>query len=148
RREIERFDILELLKSELSKTRIHVSLARKIINAIRYIEPMKREEAILALIENAELLYPVFSSVMIVAKSTLSDMSDDTQETVIQSVLSLIKGQSHVLRVELNLIYAIRLLAGRQVTGAEDILSAIYKNTNSPLVRRDVILVMAKWGMW
>jgi hypothetical protein len=147
-REIERFDILELLKAELSKTRIHISLARKIINAIKFIEPHRRDEAVLSLLANAELLYPVFSSVMLVAKSSFDGMSDETQHSVIEKTLGLMRGQSHVLKVDLNLIYAIRLLASRQIDGAEDTLSAIYKNTNSPLVRRDIILVMARWGAW
>ena len=146
--EIERFDILELLKAELSKTRIHISLARKIINAIKFIDPNRREEAILSLLDNAELLYPVFSSVMLVAKASFDVMSDDTQRSIIGQTLGLIRDQSHVLRVDLNLIYAVRLLGSRQVDGAEDTLSAIYKNTNSPLVRRDIILVMARWGAW
>jgi hypothetical protein len=148
RGEIERFDILEILKSELSKTRIHISLSKKIIHAIKFIETGKQEEAVLSLMNNAELLYPVFSSVMIVAKATFDDMSDDAQLTLIQEVLDLIQRQSHVLRVDLNLIYAIRLLGSRQVMGTEDILSAIYKNTSSSLVRRDIILVMARWGVW
>ncbi len=148
RREIERFDILELLKSELSKTRIHISLAKKVIHAIKFIEEDKCEEAVLALIDNSELLYPVFSSVMIVAKATFASMSDEAQRRLITKVLELLRRQSHVLWVELNLIYAIRLLGARQLEDAEDILSTIYKNTTSALVRRDVILVMARWGVW
>jgi len=146
--EIEKFDILELLKSELSKSRIHISLARKIINAIKFIEQTKREEAVLSLLDNPDLLYPVFSSVMLIAKAVFDESSDETQVSIIKQTLQLMRSQSHVLRVDLNLIYAIRLLAARQVDGAEDILSAIYNGTKSPLVRRDIILVMARWGVW
>jgi len=146
-REIEKFDILELLKSELSKTRIHISLARKIINAIKFIDPSRREETVLSLLDNAELLYPVFSSVMLVAKATFDEIADATQLAIIEQTLDLIRGQSHVLKVDLNLIYAIRLLSSRQVDGAEA-LAAIYKNTRSSLVRRDIILVMARWGVY
>jgi len=148
RREIERFDILDLLKSELSKTRIHISLARKIINALKFIEAGKRDAAIVALVQNPDLLYPVFSSVMLVAKSTFEDLSDVTQVQILESLIELIKNNSHVLRVELNLLYAIRLLGSRQITGSEDLLSGLYKATTSPLIRRDIILVMARWGVW
>jgi hypothetical protein len=56
REEIARFDILGLLRSELSKTRIHMSLARKIIAALRFVESPQREDAILSLLQNTELL--------------------------------------------------------------------------------------------
>jgi hypothetical protein len=117
-KEIEKFDILELLKSELAKTRIHISLAKKIINAVKFIEPTKREEAVLALLNNAELLYPVFSSVMIVAKATFEAISDAAQRAIIEETLNLIRRKSHVVRVDLNLIYAIRLLGSRKIAGS------------------------------
>src|SRR3954447_5864018 len=85
---------------------------------------------------------------MLVAKVIFEEMSEDAQRTVVERTLDLIQDQSHVLRVDLNLIYAIRLLGCKQIDGAEDTLSAIYKNTNSPLVRRDIILLMARWGTW
>jgi hypothetical protein len=37
RQEIEKFDIIALLRSELAKTRIHISLTKKIVSTVRFI---------------------------------------------------------------------------------------------------------------
>jgi hypothetical protein len=146
--EIARFDILGLLRSELSKTRIHISLARKIIAALRFVEPSPREDALLSLFQNTDLLYPVFASVMIAAKSAFGEMGDEAQLSIVREVMRLIRSRSHILGVELHVIYAVRLLSCRQVDDSADLLAAMYKQSTSSLLRRDIILVMAKWEGW
>jgi hypothetical protein len=147
-KEIARFDILGLLRSELSKTRIHISLARKIIASLRFVEPTRREDAVLSLLQNTELLYPVFASVMIAAKAAFEQVSDAAQMTIAREVMGLIRRRSHVLGVDLHVIYAVRLLSCRQVDDSADLLAAMYKQSTSPLLRRDIILTMAKWEVW
>jgi hypothetical protein len=147
--EIERFDILGLLREELLKSRVHISLARKIIAAIKYLEPRIRDDAITTLIDNAELLYPIFSGVLTVAKNVFDELSPDAQKYVHQRIVELVESKSHVLRVDLNLAFAIRLLSCRQSPEAEAALAQIYKrSTSSTLLRRDIILTMAKWKNW
>lgn len=73
-------------------------------------------------------------------------MSLETQHTIITQILGLIKQNSHVVRPELNLSFAVRLLSCHQAPETEEALNAIFKQTRSPIVRRDVILAMAKWG--
>jgi hypothetical protein len=128
--EIARFDILGLLRSELSKTRIHISLARKIIAALRFVEPSPREDALLSLFRNTDLLYPVFASVMIAAKSAFGEMGDEAQLSIVREVMRLIRSRSHILGVELHVIYAIRLLSCRQVDDSADLLAAMYKQSD------------------
>jgi hypothetical protein len=61
----------------------------------------------------------------------------------------LIESHSHVLRVELNLAFAIRLLSCRHSPEAEAALAKIYtQSSSSSLLRRDIILTMAKWKNW
>ena len=66
--ELGKIDILSLLKAELTKSRIHISLSKKIVTAIRYIDEPQRSEAVISLIENAELLYPIYANVLLTAK--------------------------------------------------------------------------------
>jgi len=40
--EIQKYDVIALLKAELSKSRVHISLSRKIVSAIRYIDDVSR----------------------------------------------------------------------------------------------------------
>jgi hypothetical protein len=147
--ELEKFDLVGLLREELSKSRIHISLTRKIVNALKYIDPIYKDDAIISLMSNAELLYPIFPAVLTVTKTMFNDLSPDTQEFIHRKVVELIESHSHVLRVELNLAYAIRLLSCYHSLEAEAALAKLYKlPTSSTLLRRDIILAMAKWQNW
>jgi len=147
--EVERFDILGLLREELLKSRIHISLARKVVQAVRFLEPKARGEAISILIDNSELLYPIFSSVLTVAKGLFDEIPTDAQAHVHHKIVDLIEGHSHILRVDLNLAFALRLLPCKHSPEAEAALVKVYKrSTASSLLRRDIILAMAKWKNW
>lgn len=146
--ELNRFDIISLLKAELTKSRIHVTLARKIVAAIKYLDEKQKNDAIVSLVDNPSLLYPIFSSVMVVAKAVYDELDESAKTRLIEKISILISSNSHVFRVGLNLSYAIRLLSCRHTPEVEELLANIYNESNSPLIRRDIILVMAKWGVW
>jgi len=147
--EIEKFDIVGLLHAELSKSRIHVALARKIVSAIKYLDARQKDQAILSLMENVELLYPIFSSILTVIKQVFSELSEATQNEVIDRLLRLIQLGSHVLRVELVLAYAVRVLAAKPSAGVQETLVRLYNDQRlTSLVRRDVILAMTRLGAW
>jgi hypothetical protein len=147
--EIERFDILGLLRDELLKSRVHIGLTRKIVAAVKYLDPKARDDAITTMVDNAELLYPIFSGVLTVARSVFGDISPEAQTRVHQKIIELIEGHSHVLRVDLNLAFALRVLACRHSPEAEAVLAKIFKlSTSSSLLRRDIILIIAKWRNW
>jgi Reverse transcriptase (RNA-dependent DNA polymerase) len=149
RAEIERFDILELLREELLKSRIHIGLTRKIVAAVKYLDPRSRDDAVTTMINSAELLYPIFSSVLTVARSVFDELSVQAQALVHNKLVELIEGHSHVLSVELNLAFAIRLLSCKHSPEAEAVLAKLFKlSSSSSLLRRDIILVMAKWKNW
>lgn len=149
RSEIEKFDIIGLLYAELSKSRIHVALAKKIVSAIRYLDPKQRDQAVISLIDNSELLYPIFASILTVVKQVFPDLLEETQRLIIGRLIGLIQSRSHVLSVELNLAYAVRVISALPSAGVQETLVKIY---NSPLqgslVRRDVILAMSRLGEW
>ncbi|TRL33056.1 RNA-directed DNA polymerase [Methylosinus sporium] len=147
--EIEKHDIIGLLQSELSKSRIHVALARKIVATIRYLSPQQRDEATLSIIHNSDLLFPIFASVMNVIKQLFLELSNATQEIVIERILFLIQSGSHIFRVELNLAYAIRVLAYMPSPKVQETLARLYNSPSyTPLIRRDIILAMARWRAW
>jgi hypothetical protein len=114
------------------KSRVHISLARKIVHAVRFLDPKARDDAIITLIDNAELLYPIFAAVLTVAKSVFDDLSSAAQVHVHQKIVDLIESHSHVLRVELNLAFAIRLLSCRHSPEAE----RHWQKSTRSLVRR------------
>jgi hypothetical protein len=146
RAEIDKVDIVGLLKSELVKSRVHISLTRKIITAMKYVDPARRDDAVLSLIENDELLYPVYSNVLFVAKSLYPELSPPARVGVISHVRRLIRDKSYLMQVDLNLSYAVRLIASSGGPENEQLLNAVYKHTNSVGIRRDIILAMARWN--
>lgn len=148
RAEIKKFDIIALLKEELAKTRIHTALARKIVTAIKYLDESTRDDAVLSILDNSEVLYTIFSSVLTMIEQVYDDLSPETQEIVITEIQNLVKSDSHVLRVDVHLGYAIRVLSHANTPSNQALLQQIYENRPSPLIRRDVILTMAKWGEW
>jgi hypothetical protein len=147
--ELEKFDIVGLLQAELSKSRIHVALSRKIVSAIKYLDPKQRDQAVLSLIDNSELLYPIFASVLTVIKQVFADLSVSTQAAVVDRLIKLIQSGSHVVRVELIFAYTVRLLACQSSAGVQETLARIYSSPlYGPLVRRDIILAMMRLGAW
>ncbi len=148
RNEIRKFDIIGLLKEELAKSRIHTALARKVVTAIRYLEGPTKNNAVLSILENCDVLYPIFSSVLLMIDQVFGELSGATQAAVISKIQDLVKSQSHILRVDVHLSYAIRVLAHANTPDNQALLQQTYENRSSPLIRRGIILVLAKWGEW
>jgi hypothetical protein len=156
RGEIKKFDIIKLLKDELAKSRIHTALARKVVSAIRYLEDRPQEEggrspkdeAVLSILENCDVLYPIFSSVLLMIDHVFEELSEAARNEVIAGIRKLIKNRSHVFRVDVHLSFAIRVLAHSNSPDNQALLQQIYEERTSPIVRRDIILVLAKWGEW
>lgn len=149
KRELTKFDVIGLLQSELSKSRVHISLARKIVTAIRFLDQRQRDQAVISLLENSELLYPIFSSILMMIKQTFPDLSEDTKREVIERLVAQIRAGSHVMKVELVLAFCVRILAEFPSVGVQEILVRLYSSPAlGPLVRRDIILAMVRLNGW
>lgn len=146
--QMKQFDILGLLKSELSKSRVHTALSRKIVSAIRFLDPQSMSDAVSSLIDNLDLLYPIIPSIMTVLQSVFDDLDSAVQKKCHVALRQRIMDQSHIMRVDLNLAYAIRVLAKEQTAENVDLLQRIYQQRTANLIRRDIILVLAKWKAW
>lgn len=146
--EIKKFDIIGLLKEELSKSRIHAALARKIVTAIQYLDGATKNDAVISVLDNCDVLYPIFSSVLLMIDDVFDAVSRETKELIIMKIQQMIRNESHIFRVDLHLSYAIRVLSHVGTNDNQALLSQIYEMRSSPLIRRDIILVMARWGQW
>jgi hypothetical protein len=143
--ELKKIDILSLLKAELTKSRIHISLSRKIVAALRFIDEPLKSEAIISLIENPELLYPIYANVLHTTKVLYDELRPEIQERAIEVVRGLVKSQSHVVQTELNFSYTVRLLSCSAGPESEVLFHQIYDRSRSVPIRRDIILAMARW---
>lgn len=146
--QLKRFDIMGLLKSELQKTRIHAALSRKIVQAVRYLDDDIRDDAVRSILDNSEILYPIFSSVLILLDQIFDDLSAETQDFVVERIRDSITENSAIMRVDLHVAFAVRVLAHKGDEQTQGLLQALYQDRASPLIRRDVILALARWREW
>lgn len=145
RLELSRIDILSLLNRELAKTRIHGAVAKRIVSAVRHLKPLVMKDAILTMLNSIEALYPIFPVVEITIKACFDQLDKISQETVCGIIREKIFDKSFVLKNEVNAAYAVRILSKSKSSDNEDALVTLYERFVSPLVRRDIILTMAKW---
>lgn len=148
KQEVKKYDILEILKDELGKSRVHTTLARKLVQAVRYLDDDIRDQAVLSVLENSEVLYPIYSAVLIMLDQTVDSLSEEVRRKVKTELSALITSDSHIFRVEMHVAYAIRVLSHFNEPEVTALLQKIYDDHNSPVIRRDIILTMARYGEW
>lgn len=145
RQEVERFDILGMLARELAKTRVHSALTKKLIAAIRYLPPKVKNDAIESLINNLDVLSPLYSIVMIIVKEVYFELDPAIRESVSDKLKALIHQKSHLLQVDVNLAFTLRVLGLEYSDDKEVLFAQIFHSYPSDAIKRDVILMMASW---
>jgi len=143
--EIEKFNVTKMLARELHKSRIDEALVRQLIKAIRFMELTVRDGAVLSLLKNLEVLYPVFPTVAILLKSVLADLSEATRQATFDVLRDLIRKGSHIILVPTNLAYAVRLVAYDRSEETDSLLVDVYNHPNTDtMLKRDILLAMAR----
>ncbi len=145
--ELKRFDIVGMLGRQLAKSRIDEGLTRRLIQAIRHLEPHVKSDAVQSLLDSLDLLYPIFPTVMLLFRSLLPHLPDPVRERMFSTLRGLLSSNSYITQVPAHVAFAIRVLAADRSEEATIVLSNVYKLTNSMLVKRDVILVLAYRGI-
>jgi hypothetical protein len=144
REQLERFDIIGMLVSELRKSRIDDRLVRQLIKSLRYLSANVREDAVLTLVENLETLYPVFPTVTILLRSILSELPEGTRNKVTRAYQELVRLGSHIVLVPANMAFALRVAALESSEEVEPTLAELYAKSEDMMIRRDIILCMAR----
>lgn len=146
--EIRQFDILGMLKEELAKSRVHVALSRKIISAVRYLDGKTKDDAVLSILDNSDIIYPVFSSALIMIDKVYDELGDVAKKEVSKRIIDLIRSDSHVFRVDVHLCFALRVLQHSHNEEVQQLMKDLFESRPSEIIRRDIILIMALWGDW
>jgi len=142
--EVSQFDIVGLLGRELKKTRVHTALTKKLLAAIKYLSESAQNEIVLSLLDNLDALAPLLPNVMTVIRSLFPELRADTQTTIISNIQGLVRTASPLAQVDLNLAYMLRVLGCSPSPETEELFVSTYNKNANPLVRRDIILLMAK----
>ncbi|WP_327108306.1 RNA-directed DNA polymerase [Nonomuraea glycinis] len=146
------FDILALLRAELTKGRIHAALSRRLIRALQYLDAGTRKQAIVSLLDNIEILAPVIPQVMIAVRNTLDEVADpEFAQAIHARIRNLITTSHYTANIALNLAYMIRVLASHRSVANEQLFIKLFNDNHgfgsgpAPNIRRDIVLIMARW---
>lgn len=143
--QVESFDIAGMLGREIRKSRIHTALTRKLVSAVRFLDEGPRDDTVRTLIDNLRVLAPVFPAVMLVIREVFDELSEEVQEYVCAKLRELIGQGYYLLSLELNLCFALRVLGRRRSEETEVLLAQLYERPIAHFVKRDIVLIMAKW---
>jgi Reverse transcriptase (RNA-dependent DNA polymerase) len=147
--QVSKVDIAGILGRELEKTRIDPIVTKQAISAIRVLDSEPRKAILRTLLEpnNLHTLAPVFPRLMTVLRGLYPELDFDAQEIIDTALLALVRFNSHLTCIDLNLAYLVRVLRRRSTQEKELLFVRLFKaETASTLVRREIILAMTEWG--
>lgn len=143
--EIERFDLMGMLRKEVAKSRIDSVVTKQIIRSLKYISSPIRDQAVLSVCDALNNLYPIFPSVMLVFKQIWRELSDQTKLEVNDCIYRLFKEKSYLIKTEINQLYACRLLSCEQRQESIELFQRLFSTSESSMIKRDIILTMFNW---
>ncbi len=117
-----------------------------VVQAVRYLDDATRQDAILTLIGNLDILYPIFPVVAFAIKSCFDSLQVSTQEEICTTLRERVLAGSFLVSTELHAAYAVRILGELKRPENVDAIVHLHKKFPNPIVRRDVLLAMARWG--
>jgi hypothetical protein len=142
--EMSKYPIDEMLARQMRKSRVDQAVTKKLIQMVRFQSPALRAKTIASLVDNLAILYPVFPTVMILLKGSITELEDNMRQRVFRELRSLIAAGSHIIRVPVNLLFAVRVLAHDSSEDTSQALASLYRITESMTTKRDIILTMAR----
>lgn len=148
REELDKYPVMEIIRAELKKSRVDITLARRLVSLARYLHGALLDDAIKTLIENEEILYPVYFNVLISTKEVFPRLGEQTQDYILQHIRKLVIEQSRAMVVDLNLQYAVRLLSLKYQEESRLLLAKVFREDRNDAVKRDIILALARWRDW
>jgi hypothetical protein len=146
--ELDKYPVMEIIRAEIKKSRVDVSLARRIASLAKHLQGAVLDDAIITMVENEEILYPVYYNVLISAKDAFNSLSEPAKESVLSHIRKLIQDQSRIMVIDLNLQYAIRLLSMQKSDETRVLFAQLFRTDRNEAVKRDIILALARWGDW
>jgi len=144
--EVEKFDIIGLLRKEVAKSKIDIVVTRQIIKSLRFISDDLRDQAVLSACDSLHNLYPIFPTIMIMLKKIWNDLSENTRSKISEIIRNLFKENSRLVKTKPNQVYACRVLFCDSSPENIELLTNLYITTESVMIKRDIILAMFNWS--
>ena len=146
KKEVRKIDIITLLTKELNKTKIHTDTLKRIIRLLKFSNKDTIDTCIEMLLNNIITLAPIFPNVMIIINNLFDNLSNNIQNMILDTIKRGIDTNEYIFKIDLNLMYTLRLLSKFPSVDNEKILAKIYSQTESKLIKKDIILIMSNWN--
>lgn len=143
--QITKFDILGMIGRELSKSRVHQGLTKHLLQALRYLDPSARNRTVSSLLQRMSLLSPVLPSLLRTIREIYDELETAVQQEACDEIKALIARTSPLMQLDINLAFALRILAKNNVMSNQNLLYKLYNERDNYIIKRDIILIMADW---
>lgn len=144
--EIGKIDIIGLLNDELSKSRVHSAVMKRILSSIKYLDSDIKNQAVVSLIKNIDILSPVFPNVLLLINSIYESLSENTKKIVYKTIYKMINKDSYIMKIDLNLLYSLRIISKHKNDDTEMLLINIYKSSSVSMIKKDIIVILSNWN--
>jgi len=135
-----------MLARQIRKSRIDQAVTKKLIQMMKFQDAGARNRIVISLLDNLGTLYPVFTTVMVVLKSILWELEEAVQLRAFRLLREMLTEDPNISRVPANQAFATRILAYDRSEKTAEIMISIYRTTDSMMLKRDIILGMARNG--
>jgi hypothetical protein len=81
---------------------------------------------------------------MMLFVSIIDEISDETKEVVFAKLRELLETKSYICQVTVNLAFALRVLSHDNSDETDTALINVFYETTSMIIKRDIILILAK----
>lgn len=147
--ELKNFDLMGMLNDELRKSKINQPLSKHLMRAFAVSSEAVLSDAFILIADKLNLLYPIFSTVVLVACTHWERMRPDCKEKLKDKFLELARQDSYILKPETHAAFLCKLIAKNQLPENEELLVTLYgRNLSSPLITSLIIQIMAKWNKY
>ncbi len=135
KKKLNNFDILDLIRIELRKSKLHFATGRKLLQAIKVLDGEKIGLALNAIFDNIHLFYPLFPQLMISVSKCIEKATLKHQNEIFKRLCELVNEESYIVSNDNNLAYIARVLSKCNLDIAIQTLDKIYAKSFSPIVR-------------
>jgi hypothetical protein len=143
---VERLDIVDLFMMELSKPRIDPRLTRKLLRALEASDKTSQAHICTSLVKNMELLAPLIPQVLQAVRKVLLGVDQTIAAEARNHLSGLLAGRSYLFQLGVNEAFAVRVLADDPTGGYQQQLAQLFDTTSLPILQRDIVVAMARWG--
>ncbi len=141
-------DALEVIRREFAKRRLNVSLAKQVLGALNFLAPESLAAAVHTILADDSLrsVGPVLARALQLIRENVFRLSFEMRDSLVARIEALLARDAYLFQIELHCVLALRVVraAIREGTGFDRaVLARIFRCSNNPLVRREVLMLMA-----